>query len=121
MDNHKTKRFLVVITENTAIDILRKEKPNTRVSFENLEWGLSATPDMLDAVAVEELVEIIAAMPDIYRTVLELRAYHGLSDKQIATVLDISPATVCKRLERARGMLAAEMDRRQKGDIYGSV
>lgn len=121
VDSHKTKRFLVVITENVITDILRKEKSYTRVSYEELEPILSITPDMLDGVAVKELMEVIGAMPEIYRSILELRAYHGLSDKQIATVLDVSYATVRKRLERARAMLVAEMASRQKGVPYESV
>lgn len=121
VDCHKTKRFLVVVTENAAIDILRKEKPDSRVSYGSIERRMSTTPDMLENIAVEELADIIAGLPDIYRAVLELRAYHQLSDKQIATVLDISHATVRKRLERARAMLTAEMSRWQKGEAYGSV
>lgn len=121
VDSHKTKRFLVVVTENTAIDILRKEKPDKHTSYERVEWNMASTPDLLDHIAVEELVDIISAMPEIYRSVLELRAYHGLSDKQIAIVLDIGHATVRKRLERARVMLIAEMNRRQKGAAYEPV
>ncbi len=121
IDSHKTKRFLVVVTENTAIDILRKEKPDKRVSYDRIEWGMATTPDLLEQIAVEELVEIITAMPEIYRTVLELRAYHELSDKQIAIVLGISHATVRKRLERARMMLTEAMNRQLKGEAYESV
>lgn len=109
VDSHKTKRFLVVVTENAAVDILRKQNRLPQVDYEEVEPFLSVTPDMLDRVSAQELAQKIAAMPDIYRTVLELRVYHGLNDKQIAATLDISGAAVRKRLERARADLAAAL------------
>ena len=121
IDSHKTKRFLVIVTENTAIDILRKEKPDQHVSYDNLEWKVSSPPDRLDHVAVGELVDIIANMPELYRTVLELRAYHGLNDKQIAIAMNISQSAARKRLERARMKLAEELTGQQKGEVYESV
>lgn len=54
-------------------------------------------------------------LPEIYRTVLELRTYHDLSEKQIATALGISYAAVRKRLERARNLLAVALGRRNSG------
>lgn len=104
--SHKTRHFLVVVTEHAAVDIIRKEKPSTRVSYEQMEPLLCVTPDMLDRIAARELAKIIANLPDIYRSVLELRVYHDLSEKQIATVLGISYAAARKRLERARSLLA---------------
>ncbi len=121
VNSHKTKRFLVVVTENVVIDMLRKNKHEADVSYEELEPTLSTLPDMLDQVAVQELVAMIASLPEIYRDVLELHAYHELSEKQIATVLGIEYAAVRKRLERARAMLAKELKRREKGEIYETV
>lgn len=121
IDSHKTKRLLVVVTENVAIDMLRKNKHDANISYEELEPTLSVLPDMLDNVAVQELVEMIASLPEIYRNVLELHAYHELSEKQIAAVLGIEYATARKRLERARTMLAEKLKRRDKGEIYETV
>ena len=117
IDSHKTKRLLVVVTENAAIDMLRKNKHYAPVSYDELENVLSMDKDMLDNVAVQELVELICELPEIYRDVLELRAYHGLSEKQIAAILDVEYATVRKRLERARTMLAEKM-KQQEGEVY---
>ena len=117
VNSHKTKRLLVVVTENAAIDMLRKNKHYAPVSYDDLENVLSIDTDMLDNVAAQELVGLISELPPIYRDVLELRAYHGLSEKQIAVILDVEYATVRKSLERARNMLAEKM-RRQEGEIY---
>lgn len=121
VDSHKTKRLLVVVTENVVIDMLRKNKNYPSLSYEDLEPILSIEQDMLDNIAVQELAEQITELPEIYRNVLELRAYHGLSEKQISTVLGIEYATVRKRLERARSMLAEKLRHQQEGDIYETV
>lgn len=121
IDSHKTKRFLVVVTENAAIDILRKNRIYAPVSYDQLEPVMSVDKDMLDNVAVEELTAIIRELPPIYRDVLELRAYHDLSERQIAIVLGVEYATVRKRLERARTILAKELNKRQEGAVYESV
>ena len=105
----QNEALLVIVTENAAVDILRKLRRHPRESFEELEPMLSVEPDLLDGLAVEELTKRIADLPPIYRDVLDLKAYHGLSDKQIAAALDVGHATVRKRLQRARTMLAQEM------------
>lgn len=108
---HKARHFLVIVTERAAIDILRKNNRVVQVDFEKVEPTLSVAPDMLDGVAVEELSRMIAALPETYRSVLELRVYHELSEKQIAKVLNISYDAVRKRLERARALLAAQIQK----------
>lgn len=113
--SHKTKRLLVIVTEHVAIDILRKNSRITHVEFEKIAPTLAITQDMLDNIAAKELAQVIANLPDIYRTVLELRAYHGLSDQQIAKVLDISHVAARKRLERARALLAAKLQKQEEG------
>ena len=108
---HKTRHFLVIVTERAAIDLLRKNRRVISVDYDEIEPLSVFRPDMLDNLAVEELAKAIASLPEVHRTVLELHAYHGLSDRQIATVLDISYEAVRKRLERARSMLAAKLQK----------
>lgn len=119
--SHKTRHFLVVVTENAAIDMLRKARHMSRVDFEDIAPTLSTTEELLDGIAVRELAELIKALPEIYRTALELRVYHGMSEKRIAATLDISYAAARKRLERARAMLAANIKKQQEGAPYESI
>lgn len=119
--SHKTRHFLVVVTEHAAIDMLRKNNHVSQVDYEDVAPTLSVTNDILDGIVVEELSQMIADLPEIYRAVLELRAYHCMSEKQIATALNISYDAVRKRLERARAMLAAALQKQQEGEPYESV
>lgn len=118
IDSHKTKRLLVVVVENAAIDILRKTQKHTQHSFDELEPILSIDPDLLDGIAVRELMEKIAHLPDIYRNVLEMRVFHGMSEKQIAAMLNVGYDAVRKRLQRARAMLLSQL---QQGESYEMV
>lgn len=118
--SHKTRHFLVIVTEHAAIDILRKNHRVPQVDYEEVESTLSITNDMLDGIAVEELCRMIADLPEIYRAVLEFHTYYGMSEKQIANVMDISYDTARKRLERARTLLAAAIQKQQEGAPYES-
>lgn len=118
VSSHKTKRFLVVVVENTAIDIRRKMQKHPQSSYEELEPMLSTNSDIMDEIAANELKEMIAKLPDIYRSVLELHAIHGMSGKQIAATLNISYDTARKRLERARMILLQNMQQQQEGEMY---
>lgn len=114
IDCHKTERFLVIITESVALDMLRKDKHYPKESVEELEPFLAYKEDALDRIAVQELMGLIAQLPEKYRTVLELHAYHGLEEKQIASLLEISYANARKRLERARRLLLQKLEEREE-------
>ena len=117
---HKERLLLVIVTERAAIDILRKEKPDLYVSYDEEDSPSANQPYFLDGLAVEDLMQRIRELPAIYRDVMELRAYQQLSEKQIAAVLNVNYATVRKRLERARNMLAAAI-REQEEEPYEMV
>jgi len=113
---HKTKRFVVLVTKSVVMDMLRKNKHYPKESYEELEPKLAFEEDALDVIAVQELVAMITALPENYRTVLELRAYHGLNEKQTADLLGISYAAARKRLERARTLLAQQLNAQKEVD-----
>lgn len=114
VDCHKTKRFVVLVIESVITDMQRKNKHDPRDSYEELEPTVGYETDMLDGVAVQELMNMIAELPENYRTVLELRAYHELGEKQIADILGIGYAAVRKRLERARALLSEKLKKREE-------
>ena len=115
---HKTRRFLVLITESVVMDMLRKEMRCPTDSYDEWEAVLSCREDVLDKIAVRELMDLIARLPEIYRTALELRAYHGLNEKQIADIVGISYAAARKRLERARALLAQKLNEREEVGLH---
>ncbi|MDO5548875.1 MAG: sigma-70 family RNA polymerase sigma factor [Eubacteriales bacterium] len=101
----KTKRFLVLICERTAIDRYRKRGRTGSVSLDAMEFDL---PDALVSVLPEEegsLGAAIARLPRTYREVILLRYADGYSVREIAGLLSMSEAAVYKAIERGKKKL----------------
>ena len=103
--------WVLTVTKNTALDLLRKE---------GREMPMEYTPE---AAAPQEdgevrcLVELIRAMPENYRRILELRFLAEWSHADIARELNMSVGAVKTRLSRGRQMLIQRM--REEGYTYG--
>lgn len=69
----------------------------------------SAEPSALDALAADDLLRQLAALPPGYRTVLNLYAIEGYSHPEIAQLLGISEGTSKSQLSRARQLLAQRL------------
>lgn len=63
----------------------------------------------------EELYELMAKLPAIYRTVLYLRYYEEYQVKEIAKLLHITPNLVSARLSRAKKIMKKEIIKERKG------
>lgn len=109
IDCQKTKNFLVIIVERTAIDIYRKnQKKNQKMHemdvFETSpyycthEGGYSET----------EMMEVFRKIPKLYSEVLILRYVNELSVKEIAKLLEIKENAVSKRISRGIAIIRKE-------------
>lgn len=108
--SNKTKKFLATIVKSKAIDILRKRKGKLDESFEeNEEVIWLASEDLLEQYmkqdSYEHLLCCIRKLDEIYKVVFEYKYIHGLSDKEIASLLNVTPKTVNVRIFRARKKL----------------
>lgn len=129
----KLSTWLVRIVTNEALGRLRRAKLHT-VPLE--EAMTSADPKTQLALAespssgpeqsamraqVRELLEAqIDDLPAAFRTVFMLSEVEGLSAREIADVLEISPATVRTRVFRARKLLRGALVDKFEADL-GSV
>lgn len=129
----KLSTWLVRIVTNEALGRLRRARLHT-VPLE--EAMTSADPKTQLALAespssgpeqsamraqVRELLEAqIDQLPDAFRTVFMLSEVEGLSAREIADVLEISPATVRTRVFRARKLLRGALVDKVEADL-GSV
>ena len=104
-DCHKTKAFLVIITEHIAIDIYRKRKQEDTLSFDEFEIYISGGASFEDEV-IDEVSEAVLKLPINYSTVLKLKFYLGYSDFEIAKILDITEDNVRQRISRAKKKLS---------------
>lgn len=91
---------------NTALMSLRKN--DALKMSDSLEYAgnvQSGQSSQLQNIGYKELMQMIASLPSIYRTVFNLYVVEGFSHKEISESLGISEATSRSQLLRARTML----------------
>ena len=99
--------YLIKIAMNCTKDyIKRKDK--------NLKECIDTQKASEDSDKIEEVYELIYAMPDIYRDVILLRYRDGKNISRIATELQLSKENVKVRLFRGRKILFEKWKERQK-------
>ena len=112
---HKTKGFIVVVIENTAIDVYRKLSRNRTISFDEVEYVIKdISPSVEDTFEENDenlIVSAITSLPPNYSTVIRLKYSHGYNDIEIARILDISEDNVRQRISRGKKRLAKILDR----------
>ncbi len=122
--------WLYSIGINTYIDYLRRRKMDT-VSLGELERGAdgefveyqipSGQPDPEESLIRSErdnaVRDVVAALKQPYREIVELRYFEELSYEQIAERLDIPIGTVKIRLLRAKNLMQAIASEQKGGAI----
>jgi RNA polymerase sigma factor (sigma-70 family) len=113
------RAWVLRTVRNTACSWLRKNRPTTIVTVEDLEAveALHVTPcdsaietpeaALIAAVDAKHLRAAIAALPMPFRETLLLREVEGLAYREIAETTEASIGTVMSRLARARRRLIA--------------
>ena len=94
------RRWLLRVTVNYCRDVLRSPWRRRRVSLD----ALPETP-VFDRPEQAALYREVMALPEKYRTVLNLFYYEELSAKEIGELLGLGTSTVTTRLARARQRL----------------
>ena len=94
----KTRNFVVIITRNTALDMLKK---------------LGRETELLENLAESEQTQLgdspLEKLPKTHRDVLILHYQYGYSVPETAKLLGLSRDAVYKRIERAKQELARIM------------
>ena len=117
--------WLFSIGVNTYIDYLRKRRPDTvslgsitrTADGDFIEYQIpSGQPnpeeDLIRRQRDAALKEVVAALKEPYRRIIELRYYEDLSYEEIAERLKLPLGTVKVRLMRAKTLLASMVKER---------
>jgi len=114
---HKTKSFMVIVVENVSKELYRR-KHAQGILFDEMEEDVASGSDVaenvIQQVSVEYVTERVSLLSSIDRNVLLLKYMHDFSDKEIANILEISPAAARKRIERARKKINTLCDEEYK-------
>ena len=89
-----------------------REKRGAGVSVTSLDENVVAPQPAVDVVALDEALERLATIDPQQSRVVELRFFAGLSVKETAEALDISPATVKRDWATAKLWLYNELTTR---------
>ncbi len=99
----------------TALGYLRKHNPLTQADeLDKAVWLGSKEPDALEKMSGREVAELIARLPEGFRTILNLYAVEGYSHKEIGEMLGISEVTSRSQYSRARAKLMEAIERRER-------
>ncbi|MBR5536588.1 MAG: sigma-70 family RNA polymerase sigma factor [Clostridia bacterium] len=105
VDCLKTKSYVVIITENKAIDLLRARKKTLPRDFEEEPPGVTIPPPGED-----DLAAALARLPARYREILLLHYHHGYSRRELSQMLELSYAAVQQLIWRAKAALRKQLE-----------
>lgn len=113
LPTEKIEAYIVTIVENTAKDMLRKERGEVPLP-EN--WDVPAPETAQTQSAYRRLVELILALPEGYRHILLLKFVEEETDTAIARRLGLSISQVSNRISRGRKLLQDQLRKEGYGD-----
>jgi RNA polymerase sigma-70 factor (ECF subfamily) len=101
--------WLLTIARRTALDRLRLESRRPTLSERNdpdLLWEMTPEPETTSEEARwRSLYLVVQSLPEEHRQVIELAYYQGMSQSEIAAVLDLPLGTVKTRLRTGMNRL----------------
>lgn len=105
-----------VMVTQALITLRKNKKLAMEINLDEPDLNFSIAPDLND-LEVEDLLQLVAALPLGYRTVFNLYAIEGYSHREICTMLDISENTSKSQLSRARAILQQKITTTQSKTV----
>jgi RNA polymerase sigma-70 factor (ECF subfamily) len=96
------------IMVNEALMSIRKNKDRYPMDID-AAFDVAHPDETLMQLGLQEIEELIAALPTGYRTIFNLYAIEGYSHAEIALLLNISEGTSKSQLSRARATLQIQL------------
>ncbi|MEO9022659.1 MAG: RNA polymerase sigma factor [Ginsengibacter sp.] len=90
---------------NTSIEHFRKRVKLYNVDEVHENTIEDTNLDVMDSLAVKDILNIINQLPQGYKTVFNLHVVEGFAHKEIAKLLGITEGTSKSQLARAKGVL----------------
>lgn len=115
-DSRNIKSFLLKMTKNRCLDVLRKEK---RVSEAQRQYETMRSQDGKKAELSENEDRILLSLskiPKKYQEPIRFFYYGNMTIKEIASFLFISEEAVRKRLQRGREFLKTLLEGEKEND-----
>lgn len=105
-DSLSTKRYLITITKNAAIDIYRKRNTQIHKEIYIDELGEEELPMVYMEVDIDNhILDVLKNLPVKYRDVFLLKYSAQLENREIAEICGIQEVTVRQRIVRGKALL----------------
>jgi len=108
------------IVINTALQKMNKMSFSHEQSTDQFE-EIQLDPSVYQHLEAENIMEIIATLPDGYRQVFNLYAIEGYSHKEIGKMLGIEEATSRGNLSRAKKILRTKLDNQKQQESWAKI
>lgn len=117
-DTAKTCAYLITAAKNSAISIMRKSKPDSTVSIDEVfdVHDRSADTAFEEMETQKRARHILEEMPETYRDVLYYLLVENMSEKEIATLLSRNINTVRQQVRRGRMIFAEKFKKGEPSD-----
>ena len=110
-DARETKRFLITITKNTAIDIYRKRNRQMKVEISTEILEKREEVFYVETETDNRILDILKNLPDKYRDVFLLKYSSNLDNYEVAEVLGLTEGTVRQRISRGKKMIQESLEK----------
>lgn len=106
IDSLSTKRYLITITKNAAIDIYRKRNKQIHKEIYIDELGEARLPmSYMETTMDNNILDVLKNLPIKYRDIFLLKYSANLENKEIARICGIREGTVRQRISRGKQMI----------------
>lgn len=113
---YKTRRLIVIIVRNTAINIYNREVKTDASNEIDINDIVDTAPLVYDEVASKEgyskIVEILNSLPDSLKDIAILSILYEWSHKEIEELTGLNPATIRMKVFRARKLIKTKLGQR---------
>jgi len=107
----RVSSWLYRVVMNASLDALRARRRRPTVPMDDSEPE-AAAPGTEARIALSELARMLDVLPEEQRAALVLRELEGLSNAEVAEVLETTEGAIEQRLMRARATLRRRFDDR---------
>ncbi|MGE5430110.1 MAG: RNA polymerase sigma factor SigZ [Syntrophomonadaceae bacterium] len=104
-DTSRLESWVFQITRNTIIDFYRQKKQHIEIDEDLVPYDAEDEEDGTHKRASSGLFSMVEELPEIYRDAILLTEYQGLTQKELASRMNISLTGAKSRVQRARKML----------------
>ena len=102
---NKTKHFVVIVVESTAMDIVRKIKKNDVISWDEIEADQHfVQPEEMGNLTTVE--EAIGKLPSKYQQIFVMKYSWGYENSEISDILGVREVTIRQRIARGKKLLS---------------